>query len=110
MRTQLSKIALAAGFGLAMTLIFPTAGIAACTVNDNTDTKHCSDGIIKQYGSVSHKGRTYKTVVIGTQTWLQHNLNYAVEGSKCYKEDDEAYCDKYGRLYNWATANLALRR
>jgi uncharacterized protein (TIGR02145 family) len=38
---------------------------------------------------------------------MAENLNYAVEGSKCYG-NDPANCDKYGMLYNWATAmNLA---
>jgi len=42
-------------------------------------------------------------VVIGTQTWQKRNLNYEVEGSRCY-EDSPSYCAKYGRLYDWVTA------
>jgi uncharacterized protein (TIGR02145 family) len=34
---------------------------------------------------------------------MAENLNYAVEGSKCYS-NSSANCDKYGSLYNWATA------
>ncbi|MDR2583704.1 MAG: hypothetical protein LBC75_09510, partial [Fibromonadaceae bacterium] len=43
------------------------------------------------------------TVVIGTQTWFQRNLNYDVAGSKC-NENSTANCNEYGRLYNWRTA------
>jgi uncharacterized protein (TIGR02145 family) len=58
---------------------------------------------------VTHGGGTYETVIIGGQIWLKRNLNYvpigtsAATNSRCY-ENNSDNCEKYGRLYDWATA------
>lgn len=47
-------------------------------------------------------GQVYTTVQIGSQCWLQKNVNYETGNSWCYDNDPDN-CTIYGRLYDWNT-------
>jgi len=64
-------------------------------------TFSCSSG--DENGGGGNDIANYKTKQIGNQNWMVENLNYNVSGSKCY-DNKESNCEKYGRLYTWATA------
>ncbi len=88
---------------------YSTCSSAPLTLTQVTSVCPCAS-----YPTITYGGKTYNTVQIGSQCWFRENLNIGsrINGNQnqtnnqiiekyCYL-DNEANCNVYGGLYQWA--------
>ena len=81
-----------------------------CSVYNCVTTEYLNQDMLESglYGEYldTRDNQVYKTIVIGTQTWMAQNLNYGQTNSFC-ADNELSNCTKYGRLYKSTVADTS---
>jgi uncharacterized protein (TIGR02145 family) len=77
-----------------------SCGTAKPVASRKTNTRQLHDSTL-----VDAHGNKYRLEILSDgNLWITTNLNVTIPGSYCY-EDKTENCERYGRLYNWESAN-----
>lgn len=107
-RRTLLTAATAAAIATAVgTIAVGVSGCGGDKGTQNTDNTPVDTGNGTGTGTDPGTGnKELKTVTIGGKVWMAENLNVETGNSWCYS-DEAAFCKRYGRLYDWNTAQTA---
>jgi clan AA aspartic protease (TIGR02281 family) len=118
------KTALAEGYQGAEKMIEKYCGETFAEISSQSDSKN---NLLESFTDLRNQ-KKYKTVTIGTQTWMAENLNVSTfrngdtipevktplnwelafknkQPAWCYYENNPENAKKYGKMYNWFAVN-----